>query len=129
MNGPFSSLKVGQKVRLPRALGCWAPAGEVVTAAKVSGEGNGIVVVIISGAVVAGRATRQEATGRWGRLHPGPPALAGSLDCGRSCPDRPRTARHVGFRAAFGSGVEVGPRSFQTALGLRERPVGSAGRG
>ena len=49
MSGPFASLKVGDKVRLPRSLGCWAPAGEVVTIAEVSGSGNGVVLLNISG--------------------------------------------------------------------------------
>ena len=48
MSGPFASLKVGDKVRLPRPLGCWAPAGEVVTIAEVSGNGNGVVLLNIS---------------------------------------------------------------------------------
>ena len=77
MSGPFGGLKPGDKVRLKRPLGCWAPTGEELIVAEVSGEGNGIVVVIIPGAVVAGRATRQEATGRWGRLPPGPPRAGG----------------------------------------------------
>ena len=49
VSGPFSSLKVGDKVCLPRSLGCWAPAGEVVTIAEVSGNGNGVVLLNISG--------------------------------------------------------------------------------
>ena len=49
MSSPFAALTVGQKVRLPRSLGCWAPAGEVVTIAEVSGDGNGVVLLNISG--------------------------------------------------------------------------------
>ena len=47
--GPFSGYKVGDRLRLTRDVGCWAPAGEYVIVVEVSGEGNGIVVRNVSG--------------------------------------------------------------------------------
>jgi len=49
MSGPLCGLKKGDRLTLQKALGCWAPAGEVVKVAEVTGNGNGVVVVNRSG--------------------------------------------------------------------------------